>query len=100
MNLARDADAQDEGESVFVDGVKDATLRSQLAAFLTTLGLAAPAGKGNKSFRCSGGGVLRGVAAIMDEQGLAEPLPLDREAAFNLAKEASAERRESTCADH
>ncbi|CAM9284777.1 unnamed protein product [Ectocarpus sp. 6 AP-2014] len=82
-------DALDEGETVFVDGVKDATLRSQLAAFLTALGLAAPAGKGNKSFRCSGGGVLRGVAALMDEQDLAGPLPLDREAAFNSAKEAS-----------
>ncbi|CBJ26574.1 expressed unknown protein [Ectocarpus siliculosus] len=80
-------DALDEGETVFVGGVKDATLRSQLAAFLTALGLAAPAGKGNKSFRCSGGGVLRGVAALMDEQDLADPLPLDREAAFNSAKE-------------
>ncbi|CAM9481279.1 unnamed protein product [Ectocarpus sp. 8 AP-2014] len=82
-------DALDEGETVFVDGVKDATLRSQLAAFLTALGLAAPAGEGSKSFRCSGGGVLRGVAALMDEQDLAEPLPLDREVAFNAAKEAS-----------
>ncbi|CAM9732099.1 unnamed protein product [Pylaiella littoralis] len=85
-------DALDEGESVFVDGVKDATLRSQLAAFLTAIGLADPAGKGHKEkgpqpFRCSGGGVLRGVAALMDERDLAEPPPLNREAAFFAAKE-------------
>eukprot|EP00752_Nemacystus_decipiens_P012895 g11415.t1 len=82
-------DALDEGESVFVDGVKDVTLRSQLAAFLTALGLADPARKGDKlqRFRCSGGGVLQGVADLMDEQDLAEAPPLDREAAFKAAKE-------------
>lgn len=90
---------QDEGESVFVDGVKDATLRSQLAAFLTALGLADPAGKGHKEnapqpFRCSGGGVLRGVAALMDERDLAEPPPLDRAAAFSTAKEVSRKERQ------
>lgn len=79
----------DEGESVFVDGVKDVTLRSQLAAFLTALGLADPAGRGDKlqGFRCSGGGVLQGVADLMDERDLADVPPLDREAAFEAAKE-------------
>lgn len=80
---------QDEGESVFVDRVKDVTLRSQLAAFLTALGLADPDEKGDKpqGFRCSGGGVLQGVADLMDERDLAEAPPLDREAAFEAAKE-------------
>lgn len=83
--------AQDEGESVFVHGVKDASLRSQLAAFLTALGLADPAGKGDKpqAFRCRGGGVLRGVAALMDDQDLAKAPRLDRQAAFTKAKEVS-----------
>ncbi|CAM9512923.1 unnamed protein product [Scytosiphon promiscuus] len=85
-------DALDEGESVFVDGVKDPALRSQLTAFLTALGLAQPAGKGDRGgaphgFRCSDGGVLRAVASLMDEQNLAARPPLDREAAFNTAKE-------------
>lgn len=80
---------QDEGESVFVDGVKDVTLRLQLAAFLSALGLADLAGKGDKpqGFRCTGGGVLQGVADLMDERDLAEAPPLDREAAFQTARE-------------
>eukprot|EP00903_Cladosiphon_okamuranus_P006209 g6104.t1 len=85
-------DALDEGESVFVDGVKDVTLRSQLAAFLTALGLADPDGKGDKpqGFRCPGGGVLQGVANLMDERDLVETWTLpsrDREAAFKAARE-------------
>lgn len=82
---------KDEGESVFVDGVKDAALRAQVAAFLTALGLADPVGKGDapQGFRCSGGGVLQSVADLMDERGLAEAPPLDREAAFKAAKEVS-----------
>ncbi len=90
--------AKDEGESVFVEGVKDASLRSQLAAFLTALGLAGPAGPADKpqAFRCSGGGVLRSVAALMDEQELAKAPPLDREAAFLKAKEVSRGERRST----
>lgn len=90
--------AQDDGESVFVDGVADATLRSQLAAFLTALGLAPPVGKGGpekapRGFRCSrgGGGVLQAVAALMDERDLAERPPLDRVAAFDMATKASKE---------
>lgn len=92
----------DEGESVFVEGVKDATLREQLRAFLAALGLALPAvqtypenreqnEKQRQGFQCSrgGGGVLKTVAALMDERGLAEPPPMDREAAFIAAKEVS-----------
>lgn len=93
----------DEGESVFVDGVKDPALRSQLAAFLTALGLAQSPEKGAKGgaplgFQCIGGGVLRGVASLMDEQKLAARPPLDREAAFNAAKEASrGDGRDTEC---
>lgn len=81
---------------MFVDGVEDTALRSQLAAFLTALGLATPAAKGGeqgapRGFRCrrGGGGVLQGVAALMDERDLAGPPSLDREAAFDAAKEVS-----------
>ena len=86
----------DEGETVYVDGVQDAALRSQLASFLSALGLAAPAKevdgeKTPQAFRCSrgGGGVLRCVALLMDERGMVNPPPLDREAAFDTAKKAS-----------
>lgn len=79
-----------------MDGVKDTALRSQLAAFLTALGLATPAAKGGeegapRGFRCrrGGGGVLQGVATLMDERDLAGPPALDREAAFDAAKEVS-----------
>lgn len=80
-----------------VDGVKDEALRSQLGAFLTAIGLGIPVAKGDSDgakshgFRCSrgGGGVLKCVAALMDEQGLVEPPPMDREAAFDAAKEVS-----------
>lgn len=89
---------QDEGEGVFLDGVKDITLRSQLAAFLNALGLATPAISNisgptgaPREFRCSqgGGGVLHGVASLMDEIGMVYPPPLRKEAAFETAKEAS-----------
>lgn len=79
-----------------MEGVKDASLRSQLAAFLTAIGLAKPAGKDDgegepRGFRCSsgGGGVLKGVGALMDERGMAEPPPFDREAAFDAARDVS-----------
>lgn len=102
--LARCRILKDDGESVFVDGVKDTALRSQLGAFLTALGLATPAAKGDeegapRGFRCSrgGGGVLRSVAALMDERDLAGPPPLDREAAFDAAKEVITIGRRSVC---
>lgn len=79
-----------------MDGVKDTALRSQLAAFLTALGLATSAAKGGeegapRGFRCrrGGGRVLQGVAALMDERDLAGPPSLDGEAAFDAAKEVS-----------
>lgn len=85
--------ALDEGETVYVDGVQDAALRSQLASFLSALRLRAPAKEvdGEKTpqgFRCGhgGGGVLRCVASLMDERGMVDPPPLDREAAFDTAK--------------
>ena len=83
----------DEGESVYVDGVKDASLRAQLAAFLAALGLSAPDGEqgdegAGKAFRCGkgGGGVLRAVADLMDGSGMVGPQPLDKEAAFDTAR--------------
>lgn len=92
--------ALDGGESVFVDGVRDPYLREELSAFLTALGLASPPEKGSShqaptkahsqhGFRCSrgGGGVLKMVAALMDEQSLAEPPPMDRDEAFDAAKQ-------------
>lgn len=89
------AHCEDEGETVYVDGVQDAALRSQLASFLSALGLTAPAKevdgeKTPQAFRCSrGGGVLRCVASLMDERGMVHPPPLDRKAAFEAAKKAS-----------
>lgn len=81
---------------MYVDGVQDAALRSQLASFLSSLRLTAPAKevdgeKTPQAFRCSrgGGGVLRCVASLMDERGMVHPPPLDREAAFEAAKKAS-----------
>lgn len=71
-------------------------MRSQLAAFLTALGLDAPEGergvKGfdtGKAFRCrkGGGGVLRDVATLLDESGMVGPPPFDREMAFDSAKQ-------------
>ena len=81
---------------MYVDGVQDAALRSQLASFLSALKLTAPAKEVDgkrmpQAFRCShgGGGVLRCVASLMDERGMVDPPPLDREAAFDTAKKAS-----------
>lgn len=71
-------------------------MRSQLAAFLMALGLKSDAagddGEGARAshgFRSKKGRgwVLNTVARIMDERGLAEPPPMDREATFQAAME-------------
>lgn len=109
----------DGGESVFLGGVRDASLRSQLAAFLTALGLGLGGDDAGASASASanaddeGGGqeskggaesqaptefrsrhregwVMRTVASIMDEYRLADPPTRDPEAAFQAAKQVGA----------